>query len=98
MVLVSLDAGSFPGTRLCMRGIVTSSNSSCLAFVRLQDSAVIEQHRQAVFASDSDAIQHRSSSGNAEAPISGQDYEKLRQWKDAAGAPTFAALQKRRDR
>ena len=31
-------------------------------------------------------------------PIKGEDYQRLKQWKDAVGAPTFSQLHTRRDR
>lgn len=70
----------------------------CLA---IQDSEFIEQQRRNVFEAapaGKDAVHTRSSLGDVQAPISGQDYQKLRQWKDAVGANTFADLQARRDR
>ena len=64
-----------------------------------QDSEFIEQQRKAVFLADSaDQTKQRSSLYDVQAPISGQDYERLRQWKTAVGANTFADLQVRRDR
>lgn len=66
-----------------------------------QDSEFIEQQRQLVFEArpaGKDELHTRSSLGDVQAPISGQDYKKLRQWKDAVGANTFAELQARRDR
>ena len=31
-------------------------------------------------------------------PMKGEDYQRLKQWKDAVGAPTFSQLHTRRDR
>lgn len=37
-------------------------------------------------------------SAPADVRMKGEDYQRLKQWKDAVGAPTFAQLHYRRDR
>ena len=78
-----------------------SDDSLSVCTLPPQDSEFIELHRWNTFASDpagKDAKHKRSSLGDVQAPISGQNYERLQQWKNAVGAKTFAELQVRRDR
>lgn len=66
--------------------------------MRLQDFAFIEQQRQLVFGQQAEASQSASDSSvaaQADAPIKGEDYQKLKAWKDAVGAPTFSQLHRR---
>ncbi len=70
----------------------------------LQDAAFIEQQRLMVYSADS-TVSHQSDSSAAAAEASQSvsiqmedKYQKLKQWKDAVGAPTFSQLHCRRDR
>ncbi|DBB00476.1 TPA: hypothetical protein ACH3X3_002184 [Trebouxia sp. C0006] len=70
----------------------------------IKDAAFIEQQRLMVYSDDTAAShQGNGSAAAAEASqsvsIQKEDkYQKLKQWKDAVGAPTFSQLHYRRDR
>lgn len=78
----------------------------------IKDAAFIEQQRLMVYSvvpTSSQAgngalpvAQVQSAAAALSAPadvhIKGEDYQRLKQWKDAVGAPTFAQLHYRRDR
>lgn len=69
-----------------------------LPFMALQDFAFIEQQRQLVFGSPTrgswSTTNHKVET-QEDAPIKGEDYQKLKSWKDAVGAPTFSQLHAR---
>lgn len=64
----------------------------------IQDFAFIEQQRQLVFGSPTrgswSTTNHKVET-QEDAPIKGEDYQKLKSWKDAVGAPTFSQLHAR---
>lgn len=67
----------------------------------IKDAAFIEQQRQMVYS----IVPQLDSAGDGDAavsqpnvPMKGEDYQRLKQWKDAVGAPTFSQLHTRRDR
>ncbi|KAL0039114.1 hypothetical protein WJX77_008078 [Trebouxia sp. C0004] len=70
----------------------------------IKDATFIEQQRLMVYSDDSAASHQSDGSASAADALQGaavqkQDkYQKLKQWKDAVGAPTFAQLHYRRDR
>ena len=80
--------------------------------MRLQDAAFIEQQRLMVYSTAPGSSQAgnaalpaaevQSAAQALSAPsgvhIKGEDYQRLKQWKDAVGAPTFAQLHYRQDR
>ena len=72
--------------------------SDLLVHLSLQDAAFIEQQRQKVDSTASDQGDKHDAPVPVNAPIKGEDYQKLKQWKDAVGAPTFSQLHARRDR
>jgi len=80
------------------------ANSPLSISFLLQDAAFIEQQRLMVY-SDDTAASHQGN-GSAAAAEASQSisipkedkYQKLKQWKDAVGAPTFSQLHYRRDR
>lgn len=73
----------------------------------IKDAAFIEQQRIMVYSDDSaDSAASHPGDGSAAAAEASQSvsiqkedkYQKLKQWKDAVGAPTFSQLHYRRDR
>lgn len=76
----------------------------CPSLNLLQDAAFIEQQRLMVYSNDSAASHQGNDSAAAveasqSVSIQKEDkYQKLKQWKDAVGAPTFSQLHYRRDR
>ena len=105
MFLISIcDLAAFE-TWLCdLAASVTRQHSAsvsnvfiCCQWV-LQDFAFIEQQRQLVFGKQAESSQSAADStvaAQADAPIKGRDYQKLKAWKDAVGAPTFSQLHRR---
>lgn len=67
----------------------------------IQDFAFIEQQRQLVFGNQTTASQAAADNDDddtetqVDAPIKGEDYQKLKAWKDAVGAATFSQLHAR---
>lgn len=84
------------------RSSSTNSNSG-FACIVLQDAAFIEQQRQMVYSAASasgpkDEAHLHAAEVPVNTPVKGEDYQRLKQWKDAVGAPTFSQLHTRRDR
>ena len=64
----------------------------------LQDAAFIELQRQQVFtsqAASSDQAPDVAMAAQGDTQIRGEDYQKLKMWKDLVGAPTFSQLHTR---
>ena len=87
--------------------MLPNANGPLSICVLLQDAAFIEQQRIMVYSDDSaDSAASHPGDGSAAAAEASQSvsiqkedkYQKLKQWKDAVGAPTFSQLHYRRDR
>ena len=68
--------------------------------ILLQDAAFIEMHRRRIYSTQPvDQSESASAEPSTDTmPIAADDYQRMKQWKDAVGAGTFSQLNARLDR